>query len=68
MSEQQSAELRTALLGCLMQRREGPLVCRIHTGVVLDQQRRNVHMLQGREPGFRLLPWQQTYSTKLILQ
>lgn len=67
MSEQQSAELRAALLGGLVERREGPLVCCIHTCVVLDQQRRNVHMLQGREPGSRLLPRQQTLSTKLTL-
>lgn len=49
MGEQQGTELRAALLGCLVERREGPLVCRIHTCVVLDEQRRNVHVLQGRE-------------------
>lgn len=49
MSEQQGTELRTTLLGRLVERREGPLICRVHTCVVLDQQCRNVNVLQGGE-------------------
>lgn len=51
MGEQQGTELRPTLLGCLVERREGPLICCVHTCVVLDQQRRNVYMLQGGESG-----------------
>lgn len=49
MSQQQRAELCTTLLCRLVERRESPLVRRVHTCIVLDQQGGNVHVLRGRE-------------------
>ena len=51
VGQQQSAQLGPSLLRRLVQRGEGPLVRGVHTRVVLDQQRRDVHVLQGTRPG-----------------
>ena len=45
MRQQQGAQLGAPLLGRLVERREGPLVRSVHTRVVLDEQRRDVHVL-----------------------
>ena len=48
MSQQQRTELRPSLLGRLVERRESPFVCSVHTCVVLNQQGCDVHVLRGR--------------------
>lgn len=48
VSQQQSAELSATLLSGFMKGGERPLVRRVHTRVVLDQQGRNVHVLRAR--------------------
>lgn len=62
MSEQQGTELRPTLLGCLVEWCEGPLIGGVNTCVVLDQQRRNVHMLQGGESGYTVIVATETGS------
>ncbi|KAF3850615.1 hypothetical protein F7725_012387 [Dissostichus mawsoni] len=49
VSQQQRAELRSALLRRLVERRESPFICSVHTRVVLDEEGGDVHMLRGRE-------------------
>lgn len=46
MCQQQGTQLGASLLRSLMERSECPLICGIHTRVVLDQQSRNIHMLR----------------------
>lgn len=46
MSQKQGTQLCAALLCRLMQRGEGPLICGVHTGVVLDEQGSDVHVLR----------------------
>lgn len=52
MGQQQSTELRAALLCGLMEGREGPFISGIYTGVVFDQQGRNIHMLEGKREAY----------------
>ena len=44
MSQEQSTQLSPALLSCLVEWGEAPLVCGVHNGRVLDQKGRNVKM------------------------
>lgn len=52
VGQQQSAELGAALLRSLMEGCEGPFISGIYTGVKLDQQGRNVHMLEGKTEAY----------------
>lgn len=52
MGQEQSAELRATLLRSLMEGREGPFISGIYTGVKLDQQGRDVHMLEGKTEAY----------------
>ena len=46
MTHEEGAELRAPLLGGFVQRGESPLVDGVHTRAVLDEQRRDVDVLQ----------------------
>ena len=46
VGQEQGTQLGAALLRRLVQRGEGPLVRGVHTGVELNEQGSNVHMLQ----------------------
>lgn len=51
MGQQQGAQLGPSLLGRLVERREGPLVCGVDARVVLDQQGGDVHVLDASGGG-----------------
>ncbi len=52
VGQEQSAELRAALLRSLVEGCEGPFISGIYTGVKLDQQGRDVHMLEGKTEAY----------------
>lgn len=49
VGQQQGTQLGPALLGRLVEGRERPLVCGVHTRVVLDQQSRDVNVLEREQ-------------------
>lgn len=61
MSEQESAQLRPAFLGGLVQRCESPAVGRVHRRVVANEERRDVQVavrrrvVQGNQPSLKWL-------------